>query len=126
MSIGDESALQLTMRADPASEPGIHECLVCFVARRVQAVGCDGTRHWAAWFRGLKSPTATALERRLSDLGVGCDCDLTGRGYRLGRHLLVRDLRTDELEPPEELPDCAGVRRTSTRPCSNWERRRPS
>lgn len=127
MSIADEAELYLKMMADPASEPGLYECLVCFVSRRVEAVGCDHTRHWTRWFRDIKSPTATALEQRLLQRGVACDCQLTGprSGYRMNRQLLIRDLMTDELHPPDEMPDCAGVRRTSTQPCANWERRPP-
>jgi hypothetical protein len=120
MSVADEAELYLKMLSDPACEPGLRECLVCFVARRVEAVGCDHTRQWIRWFRDLKSPTATALEQRLARRGVFCDCELLRNGYRLRRELLVRDLRTDELLPPDELPDCAGVGRTSTRPCSHW------
>jgi hypothetical protein len=123
MSVAMEAELYLKMVADPGSEPGLYECLACFVSRRVDAVGCDHTRRWTVWFRDIKSPTATALESRLFDIGVFCDCGLTRNGYRMNRQLLVRDLMTDELHPPEEMPDCAGVRRTSTKPCANWERR---
>ncbi|WP_395656760.1 DUF2695 domain-containing protein [Nocardioides sp.] len=123
MSVTDEAAQYLEMLADPDSEPGLYECIACFALRRVEAVGCDRTLRWAQWFRDVKSPTATALEARLQRIGVYCDCDLAENGYRMNRMLLVRDLRTDELHAPDELPDCAGVRRTSTRPCANWERR---
>lgn len=123
MTVADEAELYLKMLADPASEPGLYECLACFVSRRVEAVGCDHTWQWVQWFRDVKSPTATALEERLRRIGVFCDCYLTRNGYRLERGLLVRDLMTDELHVPDELPDCAGVRRTSTKPCANWVRR---
>jgi uncharacterized protein DUF2695 len=118
-----EAELYRTMTGDPGSEPGRYECLACFVARRVEEVGCDHTLLWSRWFRDIKSPTASGVEDRLSRIGVSCDCELTAGGYRMARHQLVRDLRTDELAMPDELPDCAGVRRTSTRPCANWERR---
>jgi Protein of unknown function (DUF2695) len=123
LSVADEAELYLKMTADPASEPGMYECLVCFVSRRVAAIGCDDTRRWAQWFRDIKSPTATALEERLFGIGVYCDCTVTENGYRMNRRLLIRDLMTDELHEPDEMPDCAGVRRTSTKPCANWERR---
>jgi hypothetical protein len=125
MSVADEAELYLKMIADPGSEPGLYECLACFVSRRVEAVGCDKTPLWTRWFRDLKSPTATALEERLLRMGVYCDCHLTTNGYRMERGLLIRDLMTDELSEPDEMPDCAGVRRTSTKPCANWERRSP-
>jgi hypothetical protein len=123
ISVADEAELYLKMLADPDCEPGMYECVVCFVARRVEAVGCDDTLRWAQWFRDVKSPTATALESRLRGIGAYCDCYVTRNGYRMHRMLLVRDLTTDELHAPDEMPDCAGVRRTSTRPCANWERR---
>jgi hypothetical protein len=123
MSVADEAELYLKMVADPGSEPGLYECLACFVSRRVQAVGCDRTSLWTQWFRDIKSPTAVALEARLLRIGVYCDCELTTNGYRMDRQLLIRDLMTDELSEPDEMPDCAGVRRTSTKPCANWERR---
>ena len=105
----------------PGAEPGLYECLACFVSRRVEAVGCDRTRLWTQWFRDLKSPTATALEGRLLRIGV-LRLRPDPNGYRMVAALLVRDLMTDELSHPDELPDCAGVRRTSTKPCANWER----
>jgi hypothetical protein len=123
MSVADEAELYLRMVADPGCEPRLYECLACFVSRRVAAVGCDRTYLWTQWFRDIKSPTATALEGRLLRMGVLCDCQLTKNGYRMERGLLIRDLMTDELSEPEETPDCAGVRRTSTKPCANWERR---
>ena len=123
MSVADEAELYLKMVSDPGSEPGIYECLACFVSRRVEAVGCDGTLMWSQWFRDVKSPTASGLEERLTRIGVYCDCYVTTNGYRMERGLLVRDLMTDEVSEPDELPDCAGVRRTSTKPCANWERR---
>lgn len=106
------------------TEPGAHECVVCYVARMLEASGCDGTLRWSQAFRDLRSPTATSLERRLGRLGGLCDCEILLHGYTLVRALMVRDLHTDELEPPAEPPDCAGVRRTSTHPCANWEKRR--
>src|ERR1044072_927533 len=86
-SVADEAELYLRMLADPDCEPGMYECLACFVSRRVDAVGCDSTRRWAQWFRDVKSPTATALEERLIRIGVFCDCELTKNGYRMNRQL---------------------------------------
>ena len=102
-------------------EPQVAECLVCFVDRMVGEFGCDGSLLWAVRFRDLRSPTATALERRLVAAGIGCDCLVPRRGYRPVRAVMVRDVHTDELERPEPMPPCAGVRRTNTRPCAHWE-----
>ena len=116
----------LRIGTDPASEPDGRECLACYVARMLVAHGCDTSLRWAQRFRAMRSPTATGLERRLESVGAFCDCELFLNGYTLVRELLVRDVHTDELEAPPEPPECAGVRRTSTRPCANWERlRRP-
>ncbi|MEP9363811.1 DUF2695 domain-containing protein [Nocardioides sp. CN2-186] len=103
-------------------EPQERECLVCFVARTVEELGCDSTLLWATRFRDLRSPTATALERRYRAMAVRCDCLIPQKAHQLVRELLVRDLHTDELERPAQLPPCAGVRRTNVRPCANWER----
>jgi hypothetical protein len=105
------------------TEPAPRECVACYVARMLADEPCDGTLRWAVRFRDLSSPTATGLERRLDHVGGRCDCAILLTGYRLARHLLVRDLATDELEAPEDPPVCAGVGRTSTRPCANWRRR---
>ncbi|MDF1603341.1 DUF2695 domain-containing protein [Nocardioides sp. YIM 152315] len=125
MSVADEAELYLRVIADPRSEPSAHECVACYVARMVESHGCDTSLRWAQRFRELRSPTATGLERRLGSVGGFCDCEILLNGYALVRELMVRDVHTDDLEPPTELPDCAGVGRTSTRPCANWERRRP-
>ena len=100
------------------SEPQEGECLVCFVVRMLGDVPCDSTRTWAHRFRELRSPTAAGLERRYPQ---PCDCRVLG-AYRLVRELMLRDLHTDELEAPPRPPACAGVGRTSTHPCRNWER----
>jgi hypothetical protein len=105
------------------TEPAPRECVACYVARMLADEPCDGTLRWATRFRDLSSPTATGLERRLVDVGGSCDCEIFANGYRMARHLLVRDLATDELEAPAERPVCAGVGRTSTKPCANWQRR---
>ena len=105
------------------TEPAPRECVACYVARMLADQRCDGTLTWATAFRDHSSPTATGLERRMANAGGTCDCAILSHGYQLARHLMVRDLRTDELEPPPEQPVCAGVGRTSSRPCANWERR---
>ena len=113
---------ELRSMAEAATLPGGSECVACYVARMVDEFGCDTTLRWAQRFRDVRSPTATGLERRLGSMGGYCDCEIFLNGLEMARHVLVRDLHSDELEAPAELPDCAGVRRTSTRWCSNWER----
>ena len=122
MTLVEQLEAELRMVVEAATLPGGSECLACFVARMLEEFGCDTTLRWSQRFRELRSPTATGLERRLGGMGGFCDCEIFLNGLRLARPLLVRDVHTDELEPPEELPACAGVRRTSTRWCTNWER----
>ena len=122
MTFVDQLESELRSMADARTRPGTTECLACYMARMLQSYGCDNTLRWAQRFRDLRSPRATGLEERLGRLGGFCDCELFMNGIQLARHVLVRDLATDELEPPSEQPDCAGVRTTSTRWCTNWER----
>lgn len=124
MSVADEAELYLKTLADPRSEPTSRECVACYTARMLDLFGCDTTLRWARRFRDLRSPTATGLERRLGGVGGFCDCEIFLNGWTLVRECRVRDVHTDELTDPDELPDCAGVRRTSTQPCANWERLR--
>lgn len=106
-------------------EPQERECLVCFVARMLDEFGCDGSLLWTRRFRDLRSPTATAVERRYGEQLVPCDCLVVHKAHRPTRELMVRDVHTDELEWPDRMPPCAGVRRTNTRACANWERMVP-
>ena len=119
----EELEAELRSMAEAATLPGGSECVACYVARMVDEFGCDTTLRWAQRFRDVRSPTATGLERRLGSMGGYCDCEIFLNGLEMARHVLVRDLHSDELEAPAELPDCAGVRRTSTRWCANWARR---
>ncbi|WP_235558568.1 DUF2695 domain-containing protein [Nocardioides sp. Leaf285] len=118
----DRVAVQILDEAAEATWPRPRECSLCFVARMLQAHGCDGSMRWAERFREVRSPTATGLERRLSHRGGGCDCAALAAGWRPARHVMERDLHTDELSAPARWPDCAGVRRTSSRGCGHWER----
>ena len=60
MSVADEAELYLKMVADPAGEPGLYECLACFVvATRRGRSAATARCLWTQWFRDLKSPTAT-------------------------------------------------------------------
>ena len=109
--------------SDPdAPEPYPDECVACYLRRVVAEHGCAHTLGWTERFRDLRSPTAHALVPRLAALG-GCDGGVVSRGLRPARHMMVRDLHTDELEEPAHWPGCEGVGPTSARPCRGWERR---
>ncbi|MFZ1283830.1 MAG: DUF2695 domain-containing protein [Propionicimonas sp.] len=94
--------------------PAAGECLACYVARMLGEFGCTGSR-WVLHYRDLRTPRATALVRRLQDMGVYCDCQMFQNAYR-------PTLDLDSVAGIGELPPCLGVRAGSTRPCTNWQR----
>ncbi|WP_206445933.1 DUF2695 domain-containing protein [Agrococcus sp. KRD186] len=108
--------------------PHEQECLACYLDRVVAVFGCQGDLRFAGRFRDLTAPRATALERRLSDSGGCCDCEVLTNAMQPAWHLwrprhwvLVDGLKSQvDAEPPKEMPPCTGVRRGSTQPCRNW------
>jgi hypothetical protein len=117
------------------------ECLCCYVARLLDESPCDGSLRHALRYRDLAAPRATALDKRLGQIGGYCDCEIFLNGYQLlGSDEYaedepdVDDEDVDEpaylavvaaLEPTssaEPLPACQGVRRGSVKPCGNWVR----
>lgn len=104
------------------TDPRPGECLLCYVARMLTAFECDTTLRFTRHYRDLTAPRATALERRLADLGGFCDCEIFLNAMTIAPHL--RTLGSDGRPMAEEIPDCAGVRRGSTQGCGNWTRRR--
>ncbi len=119
--------------ADDLTHPRAQECLACFVARMLNEFGCDETLRFARRYRDVAAPSATALERRLGDKGGFCDCEIFLNGYALDRSFWTpeREVESEtgcaeiiDAEPPPTTPPCAGVRRGSSRPCTNWVQRR--
>lgn len=112
-----------------AIRPG--ECLVCYVARMLDEFGCRCTLRFAKRYRDAEAPRATALERRLGQVGGFCDCEIFLNGWKLHQRFRkpVREVDAygivfeEDAEEPAELPPCATVRRGSIRPCANWIRR---
>lgn len=109
------------------------ECLCCYVARQLDEYPCDGTHRHAFRFRNASAPRATALHERLTRVGACCcDCELFLNGYEPHPRLWAPKREVDDdgvtvvtaAAPPEQLPPCAGVRRGSVQPCSNWVRLR--
>jgi hypothetical protein len=123
-SIVAEAEAFLRACSKQLTDPYEHECLCCYVARMLGEFPCDGTHRHALRFRDARAPRATALRDRLSRVGACCcDCELFLNGYRLPAWLDAYDDEVDEAEPAgDPLPPCAGVRRGSVRPCSNWVR----
>ena len=64
--------------------PAAGECLACYVARMLGEFGCTGSR-WVLHYRDLRTPRATALVRRLQDMGVYCDCQMFQNAWRPSR-----------------------------------------
>lgn len=91
------------------TEPRDGECLACYLDRLLRTAPCDGTHRLARRYRDAMAPRATALERRMSDRGGHCDCEILWNVY---------DSKSDEVSP------CLLVRRGSTTPCGLWERHR--
>lgn len=108
------------------------ECLCCYVSRQLDEFTCDGTHRHALRFRDTAAPRATALHERLSRLGACCDCELFFNAYEPHPRFGSPQREVDEAGvtviieavPPEQLPACAGVRRGSLQPCTNWARLR--
>jgi hypothetical protein len=120
--------------ADELTRPREGECLCCYVARQLDEYPCDGTHRHAFRYRDARAPRATALAQRMRDIGACCcDCEIFMNGYQLDACFWTpeREVVHDgggtvilDAKQPEQLPPCAGVRRGSTRPCTNWVRRR--
>ncbi len=98
---------------DAATElmtPKADECLTCYVDRQVGEFGCDGTHRFAESYRDQVAPRATALIGRLINMGACCcECEMFLNAYKPDKK-------------PSIMLSCAGVRRGSTQPCSNWKR----
>ena len=111
--------------------PRTDECLCCYVARMLDDFGCDTSLRFARSYRDQVARRATALEKRLGDLGGFCDCEIFLNAMVPAPHL-VRVEEDDPVAEPEadadgasrpRMPPCGGVRRGSTQPCANWARR---
>ena len=119
--------------ADELTRPREDECLCCYVARQLDEYPCDNTHRHAFRYRDVRAPRATALTQRLRDVGACCcDCELFMNGYVLHARFWTPPGEVDddgmtlilEAKEPDQLPPCAGVRRGSVRPCTNWVRPR--
>lgn len=96
------------------------ECLACFLHRMVGDQSCLGSFAWTEHYRQVRARRAAALVRRLEAAGAVCDCEVVTQVWRLSPGLWVRDAETGAFVEPSVLPECAGVRPTSTQSCSNW------
>lgn len=122
-AIDQETELLLQSMADQLTGPRAGECVACYVARMLDEFGCDDTLRFALRFRDLCAPRATALPRRLGQMGGYCDCEIFLNGLALSDEPLRND-EDGNLTGPDSPPTCRRVRKGSTQPCTNWMRRR--
>lgn len=116
--------------AEELTQPHPAECLQCYVSRMLDSFGCDTTLRFAVHYRDVNARAAVGLEGRLGRAGGFCDCEIFLNGWWLdrriwsmARHPAGRSAARGATSPPSPLPPCGGVRRGSTKPCGNWERR---
>src|SRR6478672_10995228 len=85
MTTDDVADVERWLRSVAAemTTPGDGECLLCFMHRQLDDFGCDNTLRFATRFRDLRVPRATALERRLEQVGGFCDCEVFMKGFTL-------------------------------------------
>jgi len=125
----EDTESYLRQLAAELTDPREGECLLCYVYRMLEH-GCRGLR-WASRYRDQRAPRATALERRLGQVGGFCDCEIFVNGYDLRRQYLgepggyavINGVLCRERPYPNPMPSCLGVGRGSTRPCGLWTRR---
>jgi Protein of unknown function (DUF2695) len=107
-----ETSLEMT-------EPDPDECVLCYVARMLDAFGCDQSLRWVRHWRQRRRPRATGLERHMRARGGFCDCEIFENGWGLREELLV-PCEHGDLRDPDAWPPCQGVGPTSSQPCGNW------
>src|SRR4051812_39882924 len=62
--------------------PRLSECICCYVIRLLDVSPCDGTLRHAIRYRNSTAPRATAMARRLMQVGAGCDCEIFWNGFQ--------------------------------------------
>lgn len=105
----DEAEELVRQWADALTAPRPSECLPCYLDRVLREGRCDNTLRWSRAYRDAVAPRATALERRLSQRGGYCDCEVL---------LNVYWSKSDDVIP------CRGARSGSTQPCGLWVQHR--
>lgn len=106
---------------DETDVPRGEECLACYVARMVEAHGCDLSLRWASLYRDTIAPGDRRLERRLEERGGTCDCEVPVVCWTLAPPWATGSPAWGESLWPDSLPPCAGVSVRSTSPCLRWE-----
>lgn len=129
-SITDDAEAYVRSLLDEWLAPRPRECLACYLDRVLERYGCDGDLRFARRYRDLVAPRATRLEQRLEAAGGYCDCEVLANAMQPAWRLWSTSRAVDvdgqtvvlDAEPPEHMPQCAGVGRGSTQPCIHWHR----
>jgi len=116
----EELEVELVTLSELLTAPTGGECLFCYVYRMVNSHGCNGKLRWAAWWRDLRAPRHTALERKLGARGGYCDCEIFMNGWTASPTITTYDFDLDEEVRPNPMPACPGVRSRSIQPCPLW------
>jgi Protein of unknown function (DUF2695) len=116
----EELEVELIALSESLTTPTKGECLFCFVFRMLTSHGCNCKLRWAARWRDLRAPRATALERRLGSRGGYCDCEIFMNGWTASPTITTYDIETDDQVWPNPMPMCQGASPRSTQPCSLW------
>jgi hypothetical protein len=124
MTIDEEAELYLAETAEQLTGVRDQECLFCYVARMLGEHGCDTSLRFVRRYRDARAPRASAIERRMREMGGFCDCEIFLNGMTLESSLRTYDEEAGEwLSPEFPPPSCRGVRRGSTQSCAIWARR---
>lgn len=125
------------------TRPRGRECLLCYLHRMMREFRCDGRLSFARRFRDALAPRATGLEDRLGRRGGYCDCEVLLNAYEpredlmrhtwdtcedcvpeLGEWCEIHEDTAWDVDWPDPMPACAGVRLGSTQACRVWQVRR--
>jgi hypothetical protein len=110
-----------TRNTADATTPARGECVLCYVARMIDAHGCDTTLRWARRWRDLRLPQETGLEARFERRGGYCDCEIFLNGWDLRPDAQAADADgADEPARSSFPPTCRGVADNSSQPCGQW------
>ena len=105
---------ELRALAGALTEPDDRECLRCYLLRMISEFGCDGSVRWTVRWRDRRAPQASAMLRRLEQLGGCCDCEVVKNVFpqypRVGRLLPC----AGQPQPGSAVPcDLRVLRRTA-------------
>ena len=116
----EELEVELVALSEQLTTPNPGERVFCYVHRMLSSHGRDGALRWAARWRDLRAPRATALECNLGAHGGYCDCEIFMNGWTASPTITTWDFDADEEVWPNPMPMCRGASPRSAQPCSLW------